>query len=126
MRPNSLKEVAELAGQGEPFDLCFRNFLDEFYAAPAETLLAEQPPLLGPAFDEIGRVWDAYLAAAAEELARSYQFRMPSWIAGDARRLHIPWFASPLAALRAALLLESPPAFRSRNLFVSGNALNRA
>ncbi len=36
------------------------------------------------------------------------------------------WFATPLTAVRAVLLLESPPAFRSRNLFVSENALSRA
>jgi len=33
------------------------------------------------------------------------------------RKPHRPWFASPLAALRTVLLLESPAAFRSRNLF---------
>ena len=41
---------------------------------------------------------------------------MPSW----------ERFASPLAALRAVLLLGSPPAFRARNPFVSENALFRA
>ena len=69
---------------------------------------------------------DAYLAATAEELARSYHLPVPAWVVGDARELHRPWFASPLASLRAVLILESPPAFRARNLFVSENALARA
>jgi hypothetical protein len=47
-------------------------------------------------------------------------------VRSDKRKLHRPWFASPLAALRAVLILESPAAFRSRNLFVSENALTRA
>ena len=71
-------------------------------------------------------VSDAYLAATAEELARRIARPPPSWIDAESRRLRRPWFASPLAALRAVLLLESPPGFRARNLFVSENALTRA
>lgn len=102
------------------------NFLDELYAAPTATALAAAPPFLAPHKGDLGRVQDAYLAATAEELARRFSFPVPAWTAGEARRLHQPWFASPLAALRAVLLLESPPSFRSRNLFVSENALSRA
>ena len=76
--------------------------------------------------NERGVVQDAYLAATAEHLAWQYGLPVPSWVSGDKRKLHRPWFASPLAALRAILILESPAAFRARNLFVSANALNRA
>ena len=44
----------------------------------------------------------------------------------EARKLHTPWFSSQLASLRAVLILESPAGFRSRNLFISENALTRA
>lgn len=75
---------------------------------------------------EVGRVQDAYLAATADELARQFNLTRPTWIDAETRKLRWPWFASSLAALRAVLLLESPAGFRSRNLFVSENALTRA
>ena len=126
MRPKTLAEVAALAAQGDSFDRCLANFLDEFYAAPNAAALAAAPALLGPQVGDLGRVQDAYLAATAEELARRFDLPQPDWTVGESRQLRRPWFATPLAALRAVLLLESPPAFRSRNLFVSENALSRA
>jgi len=125
MRPKTLAEVAQLTLDGDSFDRCLANFLDEFYAGPSEAALRPPPVLLAPRFGELGQVQDAYLAAAAEELARAFDLSLPAWTAGEERKLHRPWFASPLAALRAVLLLESPPGFRSRNLFVSENALSR-
>jgi hypothetical protein len=126
MRPITLAEVAELASHGDSFDRCLANFLDEFYSAPSSRALAGEPTRLAPRFTDIGRVQDAYLAATAEELARQFNLQRPTWIDAETRKLHRPWFASPLAALRAVLLLESPAAFRSRNLFVTENALARA
>jgi hypothetical protein len=125
MRPRTLAEVAELTMRGESFDYCLASFLDEFYAAPNRDALAGTPPFLASHFGELGRVQDAYLAASAEELSRAYRFPAPIWVEDEARKLHRPWFASPLASLRAVLLLESPPGFRARNLFVSANALSR-
>ena len=125
MRPKSLAEVAKLTARGDSFDRCLANFLDQFYSAPDAAALQETPLLLATQFGELGRVQDAYLAATAEEVARAHHLSVPDWTASDARELHRPWFASPLAALRAVLLLESPPAFRARNLFVSENALSR-
>jgi|ERR1041385_181933 hypothetical protein len=126
MRPKTLAEVAQLVIDGDTFDRCLANFLDEFYSAPTAKALADSPVLVAPTFGELGRVQDAYLAATAEELASAHKFPVPTWTTADARKLHRPWFASPLAALRAVLLLESPAAFRARNLFVSENALTRA
>lgn len=126
MRPKTLAEVAQLTLNGESFDRCLANFLDEFYAGPNASALAVTPALLAVAFGEPGHVQDAYLAATAEELARHHKLAPPAWTAGEARKLHRPWFASPLDALRVVLLLESPAAFRARNLFVSENALTRA
>lgn len=126
MRPQTLAEVAAQAAEGDSFDRCLANFLDEFYAAPSAAALADAPALLAPRFGDTGHVQDAYLAATAEELARRHHLPQPGWTVGENRQLRRPWFATPLAAVRAVLLLESPPAFRSRNLFVSENALSRA
>lgn len=126
MRPKSLAEVAALTAGGDSFDRCLANFLDEFYATPTAGALTTAPALLAPVHRELGRVQDAYLAATAEELARTFHLPSPEWTRAEGRQLHRPWFASPLASLRAVLLQESPPAFRSRNLFVSDNALSRA
>jgi hypothetical protein len=126
MRPETLAEVAAWTAQGDDFDRCLASFLDEFYARPNATALVDTPVLLAPRYGDTGRVQDAYLAATAEELARRFGLPWPDWTLTEDRRLRRPWFATPLAAVRAVLLLESPPAFRSRNLFVSENALSRA
>ena len=125
MRPKTLAEVARLTADGDSFDRCLANFLDDFYAAPDAAVFSEMPELLAPKLGELGRVQDAYLAATAEHLACAHGFSVPAWVATEDRKLHRPWFASSLAALRAVLLLESPAAFRSRNLFISENALTR-
>jgi hypothetical protein len=126
MRPRTLAAVAELALRGEPFALCLNEFLDEFYLKPSADALAIEPELLREALPANGGVYDAYLAATAEALACKHGLDTPSWAYGANRKLHHPWFALTLASLRAVLLVESPAAFRSRNLFVSENALIRA
>ena len=126
MRIATLAEVAERALQNGAFDVCLADFLDGFYRTPAVVALAAEPTWLAPTFGETGRVQDAYLAAVAEELSRRFSLQAPEWIGGVGRQLRRPWFATPLAGARAMLLLESPAGFRSRNLFVSENALSRA
>ena len=126
MIPKTLAEVAQLAAGGESFDLCLRNFLDGFLARPAGDALAIEPEKLADKLPQLGAVEDAYLAATAEWLAWKFNLPPPRWAFEPARFLRRPWFASQLAALRGLLLLESPAPFRSRNLFVSENALSRA
>ena len=126
MSPKTLAEVAQLAAQGDSFDRCLANFLDEFKASPGAAALAAAPELLAARLGERGHVQDAYLGATAEHLACANGWPVPAWAMAEERKLHRPWFASKLAALRAVLILESPVAFRSRNLFVSENALARA
>lgn len=126
MIPKTLAEVAELAALGESFDFSLRNFLDGFYAKPVADALAPEPKQLASELPQLGALEDAYLAATAEWLAWKFNLPPPSWAFDPGRSLRRPWFASELASLRGLLLLESPAPFRSRNLFVSENALSRA
>ena len=126
MIPRTLAEVAEQAARGESFDRSLRNFLDGFYANPRIEALAEEPKYLSGVVEKHGVIEDAYLAATAEWLAWRHGMLAPRWIYREDRKLRRPWFASEMDSLRAVSLLESPAPFRSRNLFVSENALTRA
>ena len=125
MRPATLADVAAETRRGESFDFGLRNFLDGFRARPSQEAIDREPELLA-GLVEGGAVFDAYLAATAEALASELRLETPAWTRQPGRALREPWFAVPWAGMRAILLLESPAAFRSRNLFVSANALARA
>jgi hypothetical protein len=120
-RPRTLAEVARRAAAGEQkFDPALLEFLDTFYANPDErsAAIAERPALLGG-------VYDPYLAAVAEHLARCHGLDIPPWSDSHGERLRKPFFAGGLESLKARLTVESPSAFRRRLIFVSHNALDR-
>jgi hypothetical protein len=121
-----MAELAEELAAGDTFSLALGDFLDRFYAHPTPEALAQEPRRLAPDSGRDGEVRDAYLAATAEWLAMKYGFPTPDWAKEPTRALRRPWFAVPYAGFRATLLLESPAAFRCRNLFVTANALSRA
>ena len=125
MRPRTLAEVAQPPLAAIPSTAVSRTSWVNFMPVSNAAALSPTPELLAPRLGELGRVPDAYLAATAEQLSCANGFPVPAWVTAEDRKLHRPWFASPLAALRAVLLLENPAAFRSRNLFISENALAR-
>lgn len=120
---NTLAHMIDELRSGVPMAVALGNFLDGFYRAPDAAFLVDEPPLLGGAN---GAVVDAYLAGVAEHLAREYALDIPMWVFGRQRYLQRPKFGHESAALRATLLIESPPAFRARNIFVTANVLERA
>ena len=124
MRPQTLAAVAALTRAGESFDFALRSFLDEFRSGSDASRLHEEPSRLKGIVPD-GERCDAFLAATAETLAAAQGFDVPAWVWQETRKLRRPWFALPWKGLRALLLVESPAAFRSRNLFVSANALSR-
>ena len=120
-RPRSLHEVARRAANGEQgFDIALREFLDSYYANPEqrEAAIRQQP-------QPLDALHDAYIAAVAEHLARSYHLEIPAWAEHQGMDLTQPFFAGKLESLKARLAVESPTAFRRRMLFVSKDALFR-
>lgn len=123
LRPRSLREVVLLGGEYGDIDAFLREFLDEFYLQnfpeKRQSMLLDSPPLTGNDRS------DAYLAAVAEHLALRYQLTVPEWALNSTRFLKRPYFPCGLESLKATLLMESPPAFRRRMIFVGADPLYR-
>lgn len=122
-RPGSLAEVAAWSTSFEDFAFHVHDFLHHFQASPGMDGLTETPALLAGRFTQ-GEIADAYLAAV--ELAHTLELPRPTWTQAPERFCRNPWFATPGRSMRATRLLESPPGFRERNLFVTANALSVA
>jgi hypothetical protein len=120
-RPGSLHEVARRVARGEQaFGPALPEFLDSFYSKPEqrEGAISQQPQALDA-------LRDAYIAAVAEHLPRSFRLEIPDWAEKQGLDLARPFFAGNLESLKARLMVESPTAFRPRMLFVSKNVLSR-
>ncbi|MHB8544347.1 MAG: hypothetical protein ACYC9S_10165 [Leptospirales bacterium] len=127
-RPESLYEYSAALAKGNPDGWVLEEFLDVFYGTPQnhrQNMLEREPDLLAGKIRN-GDVTDAYLAATAEYLAWHFCLKNPEWTQAPGRIMKEPWFATDIEGLKPLLAMESPAAFRRRNLFVSGNALSRA
>ncbi|PIV33814.1 MAG: hypothetical protein COS34_05710 [Lysobacterales bacterium CG02_land_8_20_14_3_00_62_12] len=122
-RPHSLAEVVEWASDPGVLDAYLREFLDTFYvcdeSAQRQGMLRDAPVLTGQSRT------DAYLAAVAEHLAQGDGLPAPTWVDAPERFLKRPFFPCGLESLKARLLVESPPAFRRRMIFVDFDPLYR-
>jgi len=123
-RPSSLAEVAHRVLSDHSFQMELADFLDAFRENPTREALEEEPPLLdGQVAD--GRRLDAFLAATGESLAMKHDLPIRAWIFDPRRTLDRPSFSCRTRGGRLFLLKDSPAAFKARNLFVTGNALER-
>lgn len=117
-RPTTLKEVAD----SKEIDASLREFCDSFYLAAQEdrqSMISDEPSLTG------NKNHDAYIAAAAEHLARQYKLAVPAWTKDKSRFLRHPYFPIGLESLKAQMIKESPPSFRTRLIFVEMDPLYR-
>jgi hypothetical protein len=95
------------------------EFVDDFRKEASRAMLADAPPTV--LTDRLR----CLLASTVEALCVEQGWQPPVWCAAVGP-LATPWFVSGVENLKASALVESPLAFRKRNLFVLGNFLDRA
>jgi hypothetical protein len=126
-RPQTLADVAEIARQNSSeFSVALDEFVDEFYLDHLDKISQQQrldvvpPSVANPLID-------AWIGAAGEHLAQRWGLRVPNWTQRDFHfALQEPAFLPSDIALRGIVIIESPPAFRSRLIFTRVEPLARA
>jgi hypothetical protein len=126
-RPQTLAEVAQIARSAAcDFAIALDELLDEFYLDhPDKTAQQRRIDAVPEATGDA--LIDAWIGAAGEHLAQRWGLRVPDWPYRNQHfALQVPSFHPSSRALRGMLLVESPPAFRSRLLFTGVEPLDRA
>lgn len=119
--PESVQAISRnIARDGEAsWKIWVFEFVDAFRRAPAIARVA-RPPV-----PELSDRLRALLAATVETLCHESALPPPWWVSGVGP-LALPWFVAGIENLKCSALVESPVAFRQRNIFVLGNFLSRA
>src|SRR6266853_4538861 len=126
-RPQTLAEVARIVrANPSHYAMPLDEFCDEFYLDhPDKTA---QQHRLDPVPEPVGDpLADAWIGSVGEHLALRWGLRVPAWTDRPAHfALDEPHFAPAAKVMRGVVLVESPPAFRSRLIFTRAEPLARA
>jgi len=126
-RPQTLAEVADIArAESSDFAMALDEFVDEFYLDHPDKAVQQRRLDLAP--EPVGDpLIDAWIGAAGEHLAQRWGLHTPAWTRRPAHfALEEPFFLPRSASLRGVVIVESPPAFRSRLIFTRAEPLARA
>jgi len=116
------RECVEAARRaGETWQRPINEFVDEFRRAGE----GERRAMMADGIDACGPL-EGLVAAVVSALAREVGLTPASWV-GEVGS-PVPFFALPATSfeMRLRLMIESPPAFRIRNVFVPESFLARA
>ena len=126
-RPQTLADVAHQAREARSdFSLALSEFADEFYLDhPDKSAQQRRIDVVPEILHE--PLIDTLIGAVGEHLAQRWGLRIPDWTQRPAHfALEKPHFMPDSRALRGVLIVESPPAFRSRLIFTGAEPLDRA
>jgi hypothetical protein len=126
-RPQTIADVADI-GRKNPsnFAMALDEFVDEFYLDHPDKMAQQRRLDVIPA-EVCDPLMDAWIGAVGEHLAQRWGLHVPNW---TRRNFHFalkePYFLPASLALRGVVIVESPPAFRSRLIFTRAEPLARA
>jgi len=124
-QPQTADETLCLIADGVDPWVAVGQFLDDWWrTAPAARCdLIREAPSNVPS-EQLR--WAALLAGAVEWLCATDGLACPAWTRRPEYQLAEPWFLYPGWRLRAWQLVDTPAAFKSRNIFGGDRILSRA
>jgi len=126
-RPQNLAQVAAIArASGGDYAMAIDEFVDEFYLDHPDKAAQQRrlDPVPEPVDDALA---DAWIGAVGEHLALRWGLAIPAWTHRPVHfALRDPFFLPASRPVRGIVIVESPPAFRSRLIFTYAEPLARA
>lgn len=118
---NVVDYLAHARALGDDYQLAINAFVDEF----RRVSMGAKRDLVAPPIVQ-GEWLEALMAAVVSYLCHEADVPQPAWV--EHVKSPSPHFVLPARtfAMRVRLLLESPPPFRNRGVFVPENYLSRA